>query len=222
MIPRLGLPALGERDRRALRIGARIALPALAVALVVRPWVETALGAGAALRRERALLEREASLLAEAPRDRQLLAASRRALEAAAPRLFEGAEPVTSSAELARYVAAQATGSGLTIDQTETVLDDAADSLAVPASERPLRVAVRAHGDVLAVVAFLRAVETGPRLVRVERLGLARGAEGTPADGALAVTATLAGLARAGFAPDPTTIPLGASSGGRLAAGGAP
>ena len=37
MTPRLRAPALAARDRRALAIGAWIVLPALALALLVRP-----------------------------------------------------------------------------------------------------------------------------------------------------------------------------------------
>ena len=206
MTPRLRLPALGPRDERALRVGAWILAPALLFVLVVRPLTDALVDSHAALATERSLLGRELSLVAEAPRDRQLLRAAERALSAAAPRLFGGAEAVSASAELARYVAGQATRSGLAVEQTETetVLDSGA-SAAVPddgsigavAGTRPLRVSIRAHGEVEAVTAFLHAVENGPRLVRVEQLAIS--VADTTTDSSLSLTATLSGLARRDF-----------------------
>ena len=212
MTRRLHLPALGPRDRRALLLGAWIVVPVLLATVVVRPVVATLLELRDSVERERMLLGRELRLVADAPGDRALLRITERALNDAAPRLFGGSEPVTASAELARYVRSQATASGLVLEQTETetVFDDvppivgASDGggsrAGADTATRPLRVTIRAHGGTVAIVDFLEAMEEGPRLVRVERIGVSRGVtSGVPDRGALTFTATLTGLARSRF-----------------------
>lgn len=211
MIARLRMPALDPRDRRALRAGAWILLPLLVTALVVRPWFLAASARREATTRERALLQREQQLLAGAPGDAATFTLASRALAREAPRLFAGAEVVTASAELARYVATQAAAAGLAVRQAEmTALagaegaqgaadaegTDTASLAAAGTAAARLRVTLRASGDVRAVVAFLRRMEEGAQLVRVERIDVERGMAGTSEAGALTLTATIAGLAR--------------------------
>lgn len=204
MIARLRLPLLAQRDRRAVLAGAWILVPVLITMLVVRPWAISAYQGRANVTRERELLLRERALLAEAPGDSTRLQQASRAVVDAAPRLFAGAEAVTASAELARYVTTHAAASGLVVRQAETQTmlgEDARTNVAAPidSSAQPLRVAIRASGDVRAIVAFLRLMEDGPRLVRVERIGVSRGLAGTSEAGMLTLTATLTGLARSRF-----------------------
>ena len=205
----LRLPSLAPRDRRALLLGTAVVLPVMVAALVVRPLVGSNGHRRAAMERERMLLARERALVAGAPRDRELLDEARRALGDAAPRLFGGTEPVTASAELARYVAALATGNGLALDRTESVLDerdaatDVGDGIPVRARadslDKPLRVTIQAHGDAQSIVDFLRSGESGSRQIRFERVAISRGQEldrPTSSKGALTITATVSGLAR--------------------------
>ena len=210
-MPPLTLPVLAPRDKRALRTGGWIVLPVLFATLVVRPLGDTWLDRKAALDGDRALLARELRLVTDAPRDRELLREERRALDASASRLFGGAEVVSASAELARYVAREASESRLTLEQaeTETALDAAAEvpppngAFALAAGgDQPLRVSIRARGDVEGIVAFLQALEGGHRLVRVDRIAITAADEGTTDDGSLLLTATLSGLARVGSAAD--------------------
>lgn len=216
MTSKFRLPALGPRDARALRIGGWIVLPVLLATLVVRPLGSAWLDRRAALEQDRALLTRELRLVTDAPRDRELLRAERRALDASASRLFGGAEAVSASAELARYVAREASESRLQLEQaeTETALD--VPGAVLPNGDAPrtgasagqlLRVSIRARGDVEAIVAFLRRVEGGERLVRVERIAITTGDESTADDGSLLLTATLNGLARLGLAADTAAKP---------------
>ena len=229
MMPRPRLPALGSRDRRALRLGGWIMLPLLLATLVIRPGVSALVDRRAAVERDRALLGRELRLVAESPRDRQLLRSAERALGTAGPRLFAGSEPVSASAELARYVGRQAKSSGLTIEptETETVLD-AAPASAVgggsPAAverdgrAQPLRVSIRARGDVVAITALLSALEHGAKLVRVEQLAIVAG-DSTSDDGSLSLTATLSGFARRDFLPgDSSIVPPAPAAHSRLVA----
>ena len=212
MTSRFRLPALAPRDKRALRIGGWIVLPAIFATLVVRPLGRAWLDRRAALEQDRSLLARELRLVADAPRDLELLHAERRALDASASRLFGGAEAVSASAELARYVAREASASKLDLEQaeTETALDavEAPNGAATPASaaDQPLRVSIRARGDIEAIVAFLRALEDGDRLVRVERIAISAPDE-NPEDGSLLLTATVSGLARLGLVPDTAANP---------------
>lgn len=205
MTPRLRLPPLAARDARAVRVGAWVLLPALVATLVVRPAASALLDARAGVARERALLARERTLVADAALVRERLREARAALDDAAPRLFAGQDVVTASAELARYVGRQATENGLDLEQieTETVLGDALQDPHLPSTAArvdtaaaPLRVSLRAHGDVVAAVAFLRAIEEGARLLRVERLDIVAASDDETANaGTLTVTATIRGLA---------------------------
>ena len=225
------LPALGPRDRRALRIGGWIVLPVLVATLVLRPLGSAWLDRGAALDQDRSLLARELRLVADAPRDLALLDAGRRALDASASRLFAGAEAVSASAELARYVAREASRSKLDLEQaeSETALDAAApvpngDATATAASaEQPLRVAIRARGDVEGIVAFLRRLEQGDRLVRVEQIAITAPDENAD-DGSLLLVATVSGLARLGQAVDTAASPAArpAAARNRLVSRGEP
>lgn len=211
------LAALGPRDRRALRIGGWIVVPVLLATLVARPLANAWIGQRSALFQERALLARELRLVAESPRDRDLLRTELQALDAAAPRLFGGADAVSASAALARYVTRAARESGLSLEQaeTETALDRAAAgplpngsmSRGTSPAEPPLRVSIRASGDIEEVVAFLGALEEGDRLVRVEQVTIAAGDEATGDDRALLLSATVSALARLGTAADTTATP---------------
>lgn len=201
MTLRARLTRLQPRDRRALRGGAWILLLSLTMMLVVKPYVSVLTASRAMLQTDRDLFARESRAVAELPRDRQTLHASDQALLSLESSLFGGTDPVTASAELARYVSSRATQSGLRLEQTETNTPiDSADSASQGSARaagdvNALRVAIRARGGILAVFAFLRAMESGPRLVRIERIDIVRGSTDDSFDGTLTFTATVAGLA---------------------------
>ena len=175
---------MAPRDRRALRLGACIVAPALFLLLVVQPW-RRALGDatdGAAM--QRASLARELAALRDAPRDSVLLRQGWQALMEEGARLVDGADAVAASAELANWVAGRVTESGLELIGSETRPEDEGGATAA--------VAIRARGDVLAMVEALRALEDGPRLAIVERLTIGIAPESDAAgDGALVVTALI-------------------------------
>ena len=205
------LASLGTRDRRALRMGAWIVGLMLFVSLVGRPYVTSTLAIYSSLDQERALLDREARAMVQLPADRATLQATTGRLAAAAPRLFNGADAVTASAELARYATAAATESGLTLEQTETEtrLDSGARLVDVPlqiarggSADGNLRVSIRARGRILAIHTFLRAMEEGPKLVRVDRIEIARASTDDAFDGTLTLMATVSGLARRSVSSD--------------------
>lgn len=176
--------ALSARDRRALRLGMLVLLPVLVLSLVVRPYLRALALARQELAAQRVLLARELGALRDAPRDAVLVRHGRQLLAGAAARLFDGGDAVAASAALAGYVGDQADSAGLEVQESETRPGD------MPSVD------FRARGDVLAIMDFLRAIEDGPKLARVEQLTITREPSrgGDDADGTLVLAATIAGL----------------------------
>jgi len=196
------LLTLRPRDRRAVRAGAWILVLVIAIA-VIRPYISALAATRTALEEEKDLLARETRAVLALPSDSEALRTTGLLVLAAAPRLFGGNDAVTAAAELARYVGATATACGLHLEQAET--QTRADSVSqtsqasAPAragGDSNLRVTIRARGGVVAIYAFLRAMEDGPKLVRVERIDIVRTATDDTFDGTLTLTARVAGLAR--------------------------
>jgi hypothetical protein len=197
-LPRLRrlLGNLSERDRKALRWGALVIVPGLLYAHVVRPALARLDQLHATVERERDLLRREVDLLADARRFPARYARGERALLRQAPRLFAGNDLVTGSAALGTYVSGIAYPHRVMVQQSEP----GAPAAAGPGVAR-LALEVRAVSDLEGVMELLHALETGPKLVTVERLSiqplpLAPG--GVQEDqGALALAATIVGYALA-------------------------
>ena len=181
-------PTLGPRDRRALRLGAWVVLPALFLLLVVRPYQRALSAAGEELDSQRSLLARELGALRDAPRDAQLVQHGRSALAEERSRLFEAADAVAASAQLGSYVAARAAESGVDVGESETIA--VADSTAVAAVD------IAATGNVLEIVEFLRALENGPNLARVERIVIAPAPGASQNNGTVTLRMTVTGLSQ--------------------------
>lgn len=205
---RASVSSLSPRDRRALRMGAWIVLPLLAASVVLRPYLSALLVQRAALENQRGLLARELRAVRDAPSEVERLQEGNRVLVAEAARLFGGNDAVTATAELARYVTARAAASGLRVDQAESGGDrepDRGTPTGAPlgpssaADSGALRVTLRAQGGSAGVYAFLRAMETGPKLVRIERIEIAQASTDDIAGGTLVLTTTVCGLARRSF-----------------------
>jgi Type II secretion system (T2SS), protein M subtype b len=202
MTPARWLQSLSERDRRAVRL---LIVAMIAVALfvfVIRPYVRTT----AVLREDMAtqarLLTRERSLVAAmntyAPRLDRVEVVMRRE----APRLFRSPDDVSGTAALASYVTDRASPARVLVRQIETRPTDS-----TIAGLSGLTVELRAEGDLEGVMTFLRALESGPRLVRVERLTLER-VENAPSTATRAAgqeILSLAAMVRA-YAPRPAQV----------------
>ena len=207
MIRGSGINQLSSRDRRALTLGAWVLAALLFTGAVVKPYLSAVLDERDHLAAERALLARERTAVLDLSRDRATLVALNTELSALAPRLFGGSDVVTASAALARYVSVKAASSKLHVEQveTETRLDSAGVVRLASESERSssvdLRVSFRARGDVVAIYDFLRAMESGPKLVRVSRLEIVRASDTDAFDGALVISAILIGRARQSVVP---------------------
>lgn len=182
---------LRPRDRRALRLGALVAGPVLAVLLVVQPYARALLAARADAAIQRELLARELGALRDGPRDARLARAATVALAAEAGRLFDGGDEVAASAELAGYVSDLAEESGLELDGSETRPPADGDS--------SVAVEIRALGDIVSISLFLQALEEGPKLVHAERITIAVPAGGRDVDGVLALTASVTGRSRRAY-----------------------
>ena len=158
-------PTVGARDRRALRLGAWLVVPALFVALAVRPYQRARRAVTEDLSGQRALLARELGALRDAPRDAAAARLAKQSLSEAQLRLFAAADVVAASAQLASYVSERAAEYGVDIEESETSAP--LDSTTVAAVD------ISATGRVFALVEFLRALEDGPKLARVDRMTLA-------------------------------------------------
>ena len=182
---------LSTRDRRALRLGAWIALPVLAYTLLLRPMLDT-------IRLQRDQLTAERALL-QAERDAAHRASTGRVAGVggapgvlAADRLFEGRDDMVASAAFAAWLAEVTRGHELALEQleTRTVTREIAGL-------RTLHVDLVAEGDVEGVVRFLATLATERQLVRVETLALQPAPGGERAGGTepLVLQAALAAFA---------------------------
>jgi hypothetical protein len=163
------LPRLGARDRRALTLGAMVALPVFFYVFAVRPY-----GAALADARERAasqrdLLTREVALLSQSSRFPLSLRTGEKSLMDEAPRLFGGADALAASAALSNYVSSRALGAHVFLQGSDTRPPALAGEGVVA-----LGIEVHAAGDLAGIVTFLQSLEDGPKLVRVERIALER------------------------------------------------
>ena len=188
---------LAARDRRALNRGAWLLAPLLLATVVVRPYLGARLDSRAALASERMLLAKELGAVTDLRRDRSTLDSLAVLLASMSSRLFAGGDAVTASAELARYVSVTASQCGLRLEQVET--EAPVDSSDVGA----LAVSMRARGDIVALHAFLRAMESGSKLVGIERVAIARASELDVFDGMLTLTAVVRAHARFAMIPQP-------------------
>ncbi|HEX7120479.1 MAG TPA: GspMb/PilO family protein [Longimicrobiales bacterium] len=190
--------ALTARDRRALLLGAAVLAPALLFAFVARPFAGALAERRDRLAAERDLLARELRLLADARRFPDALRDAEAELMREAPRLFAGSDPVAATSALEGFVAAQAIAHRVFIQRSESLAPESAAQGVVA-----LRTTVRAVGDLDGLLSFLRSLEAGRKLVRIERLSLERVEE--PDGGQDRVVIAASALVRGyALAADPT------------------
>lgn len=197
---------MSPKDRRAIVMGAVIVLPALIFIWGVRPYraamaatrdeLETA---SLALSREKAAVAQRAAPVSQRSADS--------ALAMAAPRLFEGRDDAIASAQLAAYLGNVARRSRVLMQDANT-----RPSTTSPEGIRTLRVEVRAESDIQGVATFLHNLESGQKLVRVDRLEISRvpGLEDKNGFETLSIAATISGFAFLPMpAPQTDTTPRG-------------
>ena len=183
---------MSPRDRRALLLGAAVLAPALFYIWGVKPYRAALDDARQQLAVERETLARERAAIAAARKNPQLQHLADSAMRAASPRLFQGRDDVMASAELASYL-------GDIARARHVWLQDAATRPAAlsPSGVRTLRVEIRAESDLQGILSLLQALETGSKLVRVERMDVSRQPSRSEESGAetLALSATISGFA---------------------------
>jgi hypothetical protein len=163
------LGALSARDRKALGFGLAIVLPALGYALLLRPYWHARSDLLATVAAQRDLLRRERALVNESRAFPARVAAATTSARRDAARLFPGTSLVAAGGELVTYVGEAARRCHVQVQTLET----RPPARGAPGLAR-LDIEVRAQGDLEGVLAFLEALERGPRLVRVETLMIER------------------------------------------------
>jgi hypothetical protein len=174
-------------------MGLLVVLPAVAFQLVVKPYVSGVADVRTKVEREQGLLRREQTLLAEVKAYPSRLRQAEATLLREAPRLFAGPDLVAASAALSNYVTTQALTSHVFVQQSETGSPGSMSN-----GVGRLQVELRAVGDLEGMLAFLQRLESGPKLVTVDRVAIAQTERlaGEPRDDeVLSLAATIGGYA---------------------------
>ena len=187
---------VSPRERRSIVIGLLVVLPALAWIYGIRPYREALADARDEVSTQRDLLARELALLEDAERYPAAYRTADSALLRAAPRLFDEADDVLATARLTSYVAGQALGNRVLLQEAEAQpTQRSSDGI------RRLQVEIRAEGDTEGMLRFLNSLERGAKLIVVDRIALTREErsqmKGKPPVGVLVLTATVSGFALA-------------------------
>jgi hypothetical protein len=202
---------VSARERRTILIG----LAAIAVAvlwLYIIPRYRTSLAdAREAVATQRDLFARELALLEDAERYPAAYRTADSALLRAAPRLFDERDDVLATARLTSYVAGQALGSRVLLQEAE-----ARPTQRSREGVRRLQVEIRAESDTEGVLRFLNALERGSKLIVVDGITVTREersqVKGKPPATVLVLAATISGFALADTAARPVRA-TGASGG---------
>ena len=182
---------LSPRDRRALTIGAALGIPVLLFSLVLRPAFTSYSETRERTRVQRALLANDLAQARQVRGYPALLKGAEVSLRREAPRLFRDQAGGGPAAAFEEYVADRAEQSRVRLEQSQGREEDAAAE-----GVQGLDVEVQGTGDLAAILGFIRTLDTGPKLVRVERLAIEGRAGGMDASGStpLSFSATLRGF----------------------------
>ncbi len=162
-------PRLTSRDRRALIIGAVALMPALLFQYGVRPYAAALSDARNRLEAQRGLLDRELALLDEAKLYPELAREAEGVIAAAASRLFDGPDRISTTAALVNYLGTFVQDHRVVLQRSETRSAEVDEDGIVS-----LQVSMRAIGDLEGLLGFLHALEDGAKLVRIEQLSIER------------------------------------------------
>ena len=203
---------LAPRERRTIIVGLLVVVPALLWIYGIRPYREALVDGRAEVATQRELLARELALLEDAERYPAAYRTADSALLRAAPRLFDETDDVLATARLTSYVAGQALGSRVLLQEAE-----AQSTQRSREGIRRLQVEIRAESDTEGILRFLNALERGAKLIVVDRIALVREErtqmKGKPPVAVLVLTATMSGFAlgdaTAAQGPDATALTRG-------------
>ena len=156
---------VSDRDRRALRLGLRLAAPALLYGVVVKPYVASIRRANIQLETQLDLLAREQALVADAAFVQRRIATARVAADIVQRRMYSERDPITATAALSRDVARAFADAGVSLQRVET-----REALLRPDGLRELAIDARASGDFEGILTAMASLETRDRFVRVTRI----------------------------------------------------
>lgn len=160
---------LAPRDRRALLVGTLVLGSALALRLVVKPYVHARAVLVERLRAQEGLLQREMALVRSTPLVTGSMVEARRTFDRLRPRLLQARDPLSAAAMLVGDVGEGARRHGVLVEAIDTrPLESLGDDLTA------VQVDVRGRGDLEGLLRWLHAIESGDRLLRIEQLSLAR------------------------------------------------
>lgn len=163
------LVQLGPRDRRAVFVGGAVLVPMLAFSLVGKPYLHARRVLAELVHEQQDLLRRELQLVQSGPHLSNDLSAAASSLAHARPRLFPARDPLSATALLVRAVSETA--------RQQRVLVEAVESGPAEYLHNGLmavQVDMRGRGDLEGLLRWLDALETGPKLLRVEHLTVAQ------------------------------------------------
>jgi len=170
---------LRVRDRRALTAGVLLLVPALAFSFVIQPYRRARAELRDRVIEQTGLLARELGIVAAVREVPSQIETAAQALARRRPRLITGRDPLAATATLVQQVGEEARRHGVLLEAIETrAAESAGGGLAA------VRIDVRGRADLEGLLRWLRAIEGGQRLLRVEGLTVARSDAGTEPDSA--------------------------------------
>jgi hypothetical protein len=186
------LSTMSASDRRALIIGAAIIVPSLLFVFGVKPYRAALSDVQAQLTVEREAFARERAAVSAAQRNPQMQHVADSAMQATAPRLFAGRDDVMASAEVATYIGETAKANHVWLQEAAT-----RPATALDGGVRALHVEVRGESDLRGLLGFLKTLEGGGKLIRVQRLDISvqAGRSDEPGVETLALSASIVGYA---------------------------
>jgi hypothetical protein len=153
------------RDRRALLLGG-LAVGGAVIVLRLMPWAVHHASSGYANLRERsALLARTRDEMASLPTLRDSATTLSQALVALAPQLLSGSSPAEAAADLSSRMNLAASRAPARVERIDPLPDSAGEG-------RLGRVRVHAalESDVRGLIAFLKSIDTGDEVMRLDEL----------------------------------------------------
>jgi hypothetical protein len=157
--------SLSSRDRRAVLLGFAVLVPALLWVGVVRPYLGALEDLSERAVSERALLEREAELLRDAPGFPDRLRAARAAVDRWDARLVRSSNLALAEAEVTALLEEVARERRVLLQEVRAAGGASVDD--APAGLRPIRLSVRGESDFEGILGFVHGMEEDPLLLRI-------------------------------------------------------
>jgi len=182
---------LGARDRRAVTFGALVLVPAVAFTLVVQPYRRARAELRDRVMEQQGLLARELALVAAADRLPSDLKDAARSLAGLRPRCLPGRDPLAATAALVSIVGDEARRHSVLLESIESRAAESAGG-----GVAAVRIEVRGRSDLEGLLGWLRSLETGGRLLRIDGLTVGRSDAGSEVDSLDTETLLLAAVIR--------------------------